>query len=97
MSPMYSPFSGQSPSPPSPPKQLQVLWRMQAPPSVVVAALYEHATGHELRVFFERSEDDVVYTQVGQVQALDAKAVQLRGVMLEQGWMPISHEPPGVQ
>jgi hypothetical protein len=70
---------------------------MQGPRSVVVAAIYAHPTGHELRVYFERSEDDVAYTQVGDVDALDAKAAHLRAIMLEQGWLPISHEPPPVQ
>jgi hypothetical protein len=94
---MYSPFDGHRPSVPPVSEQLRVIWRMQGPLSVVIAAIYAHPAGHELRVYFERSEDAVVYTQVGEVQALDAKAVQLRAVMLEQGWMPISHEPPRVQ
>ena len=48
-------------------------------------------------MFFEDSEDNVRYTQVGALPALEAKAAQLRAVMLEQGWLPISHEPPSVQ
>ena len=66
---------------------------MQGPRSVVVAAIYEHPIGRELRVYFEDSEDNVLHTQVGAMSALEAKAAQLRTVMLEQGWMPLSHEP----
>jgi hypothetical protein len=64
---------------------------------VVVAALYEHPAGQELRVFFERHPDNIAHTQVDRdVRVLDAKAEQLRGVLLEQGWLPISHETPGM-
>lgn len=70
---------------------------MQGPLSVVVAAIYAHPSGHELRVYFESSEDAVIHTQVGEVHALDAKAVQLRAVTLEQGSMPIAHDEPRVQ
>jgi hypothetical protein len=50
-----------------------------------------------LRVFFEDDPDNVLHTQVGNVAALEAKAAQLHGVMLEQGWLPIAREVPGVQ
>jgi hypothetical protein len=92
----YAPFDGHQPSDPQAPTQLRIIWRMQGPQSVVVAAIYAHPTGRELRVYFERSED-AIHTEVGEVEALDAKAAQLRAVMLEQGWMPIQHEPPRVQ
>lgn len=94
---MYTPFTGPRPRDPEPPKQLHVIWRMQGPRSVVVAALYEHPVGRELRVFFEDSEDNVLHTQVGTVDALEAKAAKLRAVMLEQGWLPpIEHRLPPV-
>ena len=63
----------------------------------MVAAIYAHPVGRELRVYLEDSEDNVLHTQVGAVPALDAKAAQLRSVMLEQGWLPIPHESPRVQ
>jgi hypothetical protein len=69
---------------------------MQGPRSIVVAAIYEHHVGRELRVYFEDNEDNVLHTQVGAVPTLEAKATQLRAVRLEQGWLPISHEVPPV-
>jgi len=70
---------------------------MQGPQSVVVAAIYEHPVGRELRIYFERGEDAVIQTQVGEAAALETKAMQLRSVMQEQGWLPISHDLPPVQ
>jgi hypothetical protein len=70
---------------------------MQGPRSVVVAAIHEHPVGRELRVYFDHDEDKVAYTQVGPTSALEAKASELRAVMLQQGWMPIAHDLPPVQ
>ena len=93
---MYSPFNGERRTDPPLLKQLRVFWRMQGPRSVLVAALYEHPQGHELRIYFERSEDAIVQTFVERIDVgvLEAKAEQLRGVLLEQGWLPIPHETP---
>ena len=66
------------------------------PRSVVVAALYEHSVGRELRMFFEGREDDILHTQLGTLPALEGKAAQLRSVLLEQGWLPVSHQEPPV-
>ena len=65
--------------------------------SVVVAALYDHPVGRELRVFFEDNEDNVFYTQVNAVAGLEAKAAQLPLSCWKQGRIPISTESPRVQ
>jgi hypothetical protein len=75
-------------------EQLRVLWRMQGPQSVIVAALYEHPAGHELRIYSERHKDDILQRWVRDVGVLEGKAEQVRGMLLEQGWLPVPHETP---
>src|SRR5689334_6428978 len=77
---MYTPFKGPRPSVPQPPKQLSVMWRMQGPRSVLVAAIYEHPIGRELRVYFEHTEDNVLQTQVAALPSRSEGRAAARGV-----------------
>jgi hypothetical protein len=82
---------------PQRPKQRRLLWRLQGPTKVAVAALYEHPAGTELRVYLEpESADDLLHSQVDRfdVGTLEDKAATLRVVLLEKGWRELNMDAP---
>ena len=75
--------------PPEHPELIRVLWRMQEPRKIVMAALYRHVAGTELRVYLgPESANDFLHSQVERldVNVLEERATVLRYVLLENGW-----------
>ena len=71
---------------------MRVLWRMQGPERVVAAAMYPHARGHELRVYFEPAGDeDVLQREVASrgEAVLVERADAIREMLRRQGWWPL--------
>jgi hypothetical protein len=74
------------------PKQLRVLRRVERKEfrvQVIQAAIYAHPNGQELRVFMEPEEkNDLLWSSVQRFDftPLEAKAAELREVLLEKGW-----------
>jgi hypothetical protein len=79
------------PAPVPSPEQLRVLWRVERRKQfrcqIIIAAIYKHPHGQELRVFLgDETEDDLLHSEVAQFDStpLDEKAADLRSVLLEK-------------
>src|SRR5687767_11458519 len=80
-----------------PSSRQRVLWRMQGPSRIVAATIRAHQVGHELVVFFEDDENDIIETQLdtSDVHGLEERATALRLVLESKGWTPLP-EPENV-
>lgn len=82
-------FRASDQPPPQHPELVRILWRMQGPRKIVVAALYRHVAGTELRVYLEpESANDLLHSQVERLDigVLENRATVLRQILLEKGW-----------
>jgi hypothetical protein len=84
----FDPYAEPKPRIPPPPEQLRILWRMQGPSRILVAALRRHPVGHELMVGFEDDADDILETRFERLDPgrLQKRADELRQLLAERGW-----------
>jgi hypothetical protein len=81
------------PKPPDPPAPtlLRMLWTMTQPgKKPIPAAIYQTAVGRELRVHIGADADNLIDSLLSRTNdvPLEARASELRAVLLEQGWAP---------